>query len=63
MADSNTETRTTLNQLAGLRAGQEQLTKDMEQARGQLKALLILNAYLLGVGLLCWLALRQGVKK
>lgn len=57
--ESDTAARSTINRLAGIGAGQEQLAKDVEAMRSQLKALLILQAYVLGVGLLCWLALRQ----
>jgi hypothetical protein len=56
--DSSAE-RSMINRLSAIGAGQEQTAKEVEQIRSQLKALLILNAYLLAVGLLCWLALRQ----
>jgi hypothetical protein len=59
MTPPDSTDRSILNRITSLGAGQEQTAKEVEQIRAQLKALLIMQAYLLGVGLLCWLALRQ----
>jgi hypothetical protein len=62
-ADKDASERSTVNRLTTLIAGQEQSAKEIEQIRGQIKALLIMQAYLLGIGVLCWLALRQGARQ
>lgn len=58
----DTAARSMLNRLAGISAGQEQLQKDVDKLRGDVKALLILGAYAAAIALLTFLAVRYGEK-
>ncbi len=60
---TSSEIRSTLNRLAGVQAGQEQLQAEVAKVRSGLHTVLILQVYFCGLAAIVWLALRYGIPK
>jgi len=65
MAEENpkpTAERSTLNAIASIRAGQDQMQKDVDYLKSQNKAILIMALYAAGLSLLVWMLLAGKLK-
>lgn len=54
------DTRSILNAVASVRAGQEQMQKDVDQLRAGVNAMIVFAAYGVAIGALIWLMLKKG---
>lgn len=59
MADDTTTSRSLLNAVASVRAGQEQMQKDVDKLRAGMAAVLTCFAYTVALGILVALYLRK----
>lgn len=58
----DTTTRSTLNRLSGLQAGQEQLQADVERMRSDVKAVLIICLYVAALAMLTFAVAKWGAR-